>query len=151
MKRNRIFFRNVDRNRNFQNFGLKSKLFSEMLPEMEICEILNRNRIFFENVDRNRDFRNWKYEIEFFCENVDRNRNFYNFETKSKFIRKCLPKSRFSKFWTKWNLFEDVDQNRDFRFFLTEIEFYFRKCWPKSRFSKFGAKSNFFSKMLTEI
>ena len=138
-----IFFRKYWPKSRFSKFWTKMEIFSKMLIEMKIFQILNPNRAFFENVDgnlnrnRSRDFQNFEpksklfshmlTEIEIF-EILNRNRNIF---------KKCWPKWSLPKFWTEIGIcLENIDRNQDFRNFLPKLNF-FPKCSLKSRFSKF--------------
>ena len=96
LNRNRNFFENVDRNRDFQP---KSIFFRKSWPESISSKFFKGNRNFFENVDENRNNR--------------------NFDSKLKFFRKGRPKSRFSKFWD----FPYFGRNRIFRLYLSKARF----------------------------
>ena len=146
-----FYFRKYWSKPRFSKFWTVFEIFPKLLTEIEIFKISNRNGNFLENVDRNRLF--------FFA-----NAGISKFTTEIKFfIRKYWPKSRFSKFWTKMEIFskmlieikifqilnpnraffENVDGN------LNRNRFFFANVDRNRDFWNFEPKSNFFFKMLT--
>ena len=130
LKRNWIFFENVDRSPDFWNFERKSKFFRKCCPKWRFSKFWTEIEIFSKMF----------IEVEIF-EILNQNPNYF---------RICWPKSRFSKFWTEIDFFfvKSRPESRSSKFW-NEIDFFFRKPWQESSFRNFEPNSNF-PEMLTE-
>ena len=108
LNRNRIFFNNVDRNRDFLNFEPNRIFVRKCWSKSRFLKFWTEILFFFKYVDRNRDFRNFEPKSKYFqkmltemepSKILNRNRNLFG---------KYWPKSRFSKFFTQIEFFSEM-------------------------------------------